>query len=77
MFTLQKTMRNAIDAVIEQARNKGLTEFEIGGLLNDIVEVVFIEAQSIGYDFDMFTVFIEDKMAYNRTRQRRHGGKLA
>lgn len=73
----QKTMRHAIDAVIERARNNGIAHFPISGMLNDIVEVVFVDAKSIGYDFDTFIVFIEQKMAYNRTRSTRHGGKLA
>lgn len=76
-WSLQKTMRHSIDAVIERARNNGIASFPISGMLNDIVEVVFAEAKSIGYDFDTFIVFIEQKMAYNRTRSARHGGKLA
>jgi hypothetical protein len=73
----QETIRHSIDSVIEQVRNKGLNHFSTAALLSYIVDSVFFEASSIGYDFDTFIVFIEQKMAYNRTRSTRHGGKLA
>jgi hypothetical protein len=72
-----QSVRHAIDVVIEQARIRGVHNMITLGLLNDLVDKVFDEANSIGYNLESFVWFIKNKMAFNKSRPYRHGGRLA